>query len=327
MQWLELTIQTSSAGIPRVADRLTTLGYDSFVIDDEAEVQAFLEKNRMYWDYVDEALMRQIAGRSQIRLYLEQDGQEQARLEDLRESLATWKRQQSGLDLGPLTVSAAPLEEEDWENSWKQNYPPQYVGERLAILPYWAPPEAAKGRLPVILDPGLTFGTGAHPSTQMCLAALEKYLKPGALVADLGCGSGILSLAALRLGAQSALGVDLDAKSEDISRENAQYNGFGASRFQAVTGNLCQDEGLWLRLAAQSGGFDIVLVNIVSDVICSLAPRLPSILRPNGLIICSGILESRLSDVQAALAASGLQILEQLEQEEWRCLVACAQLV
>lgn len=325
MQWLELTIQTSSAGMDRVADRLTALGYDSFVLDDGAEAQAFLEQNRMYWGCVDETLVRQMAGRSQIRLYLERDNQAQARLEALRESLSIWKRQQQEADLGPLTISAAILQEQDWENSWKQNYPPQFVGQRLAILPYWTSIEAAEGRLPVILDPGLTFGTGAHPSTQLCLAALEEHVKPGALVADLGCGSGILSIAALRLGAKTAFGVDLDSKSEDISRENARYNGFGADRFRAMTGDLCQDERLWRDLTGQSGGFDLVLINIVSDVICALAPMLPTLLRPNGVVICSGILQSRLSDVESALTAVGLQVLQRLQQEQWRCLVVGVQ--
>ncbi len=325
MQWLELTIQTSSAGINRVADRLTALGYDSFVLDDGAEAQALLEQDRMYWGCVDETLVRQIAGRSQIRLYLEQDHRAQARLEALRESLSIWKRQQQETDLGPLTITAATLQEEDWENSWKQNYPPQFVGERLAILPYWAPLAAAEGRLPVILDPGLTFGTGAHPSTQLCLTALEEHVKPDALVADLGCGSGILSIAALRLGAKTAFGVDLDSKSEDISRENARYNGFEADRFRAMTGDLCQDAQLWRYLADRSGGFDLVLVNIVSDVICALAPMLSTILRPNGVVICSGILQPRLPDVESALAAGGLQVLQRLQQEQWRCLVVGVQ--
>lgn len=325
MQWLELTIQTSSTGINRVADRLTALGYDSFVLDDGTEVQALLEQNRMYWGCVDESLVRQTAGRSQIRLYLERDHRAQTRLEALRESLSIWRRQQQDIEVGPLTITAAPLQEEDWENSWKQNYPPQFVGERLAILPYWAPLETAEDRLPIILDPGLTFGTGAHPSTQLCLTALEEHLTPGALVADLGCGSGILSIAALRLGAEIAFGVDLDPKSEDISRENARYNGFGDDRFRAMTGDLCQDERLWRYLTAQTGGFDLVLVNIVSDVICALAPMLPTILRSNGVVICSGILQSRLPDVEAALTAGGLQVLQRLQQEEWRCLVVGAQ--
>lgn len=319
MQYLEVTVKTAGSGIERTADALTAMGYDDLVIDDQGEYQAFLEANRACWDYIDETLARHLEGLSQIKLYLENDGHAAGRLEEIRQGLQALKARHPGLDLGPLTVSAVPLDEEDWSNSWKKNYPPQMVGERLCVLPYWMPRSEAQGRIPIILDPGLTFGTGAHPSTQMCLAALEARLVPGWRAADLGSGSGILSIAALALGASSAVGVDIDPKAEDMARENAAYNGIGPERFRALTGDVAGDPAA---LQALGDGFDLALVNIVADVILALCPVLPRIVRPGGLVICSGILDTRLAEVRAGLEERGLTVLEERAQEDWRCLVA-----
>ena len=174
--------------------------------------------------------------------------------------------------------------------------------------------------LPVILDTGVSFGTGADPSTQMVVEAMECLLQTGHSCLDLGSGSGILSIAALRLGAGSAIGVDIDPKAEDIARENAAYNGFSTPAFTALTGNVTEDHTLMARL--QKKRYDIVLVNIVADVIIGLAPVLPKLLDKHSTVILSGILDTRLADVTAALTAAGLTVTAQRQKEEWRCLCA-----
>ena len=194
------------------------------------------------------------------------------------------------------------------------------MGENLVVLPYWLTEEDHGGRLPIILDPGLTFGTGAHPSTQMVMQAMEKMVKPSSSCLDLGSGSGILSIAALRLGASSAIGVDIDPKAEDIARENAAYNGFAAPEFTALTGNVTTDKPLMEKLARKQ--YDIVLVNIVADVIIGLSPVLPEFLTENSTLICSGILDVRLPDVLAALKQAGLTVTAVYEKEDWRCVTA-----
>ena len=187
------------------------------------------------------------------------------------------------------------------------------------MLPYWLAGTEAD-RLPVILDPGLTFGTGAHPSTQMVVETMEDVVKEGMRCLDLGSGSGILSIAALRLGAKSAVGMDIDPKAEDIARENAAYNGFGSPEFTAMTGNVTEDKALMDQLAADR--YDVVLVNIVADVIIGLAPVLPKFLSEHTTLICSGILDVRLADVVAALEANGIAVSEVKEKEDWRCVKA-----
>ena len=307
MAWLEITVNTASKDVEDVAARLTARGYADLVIEDQAEYESFLEENRAYWDYIDDEFQKKLEGLSRIKLYLE--GSDEAGLARLRDTVA---------ELG-LTMEAKPLPETDWEESWKDNYPPQEIGERIVVLPYWLAEEPTD-RLKVILDPGLTFGTGAHPSTQMVMEVMENVVKPGFHCLDLGSGSGILSIAALRLGAETAVGIDIDPKAEDIARENAAYNGFAAPAFTALTGNVTEDTALMDTLAANR--YDLVLVNIVADVIIGLAPVLPHFLNESSTLICSGILDTRLSDVLDALTAAGLTVTATKAKDDWRCVTA-----
>ena len=315
MAWLELKIETTPGSIDAVAAALTAGGFADLVIEDQQEFESFLDENRAYWDYIDETLQDKLQGLSCIKLYLEDtDDTGLDRLKSLLEGLRKNK------EYGCLALHQDILEETNWEESWKDNYPPQEVGEKLVVLPYWLSDSDTQGRLPVILDPGLTFGTGAHPSTQMVMEAMEQLVTPGSSCLDLGSGSGILSIAALRLGADRAIGVDIDPKAEDIARENAAYNGFSAPSFTALTGNVTADKRLMTAL--QQEQYDLVLVNIVADVIIGLAPVLPQLLSSHSILICSGILDTRLEDVAAALRSQGLTITSIRAKEDWRCITA-----
>ena len=307
MNWLEITVETAPSTIEDVAARLTAGGFADLVIEDQAEFEDFLQENRSCWDYIDEQLQKQLEGLSRIKLYLEDT--DTAGMEKLKALLET---------LG-LTMQVQAMGETNWEESWKDNYPPQPVGESLVVLPYWLA-DTETGRKKIILDPGLTFGTGAHPSTQMVMETMEETDLNGAACLDLGSGSGILSITALRLGAKSAVGVDIDPKAEGIARENAGYNGFAAPEFYALTGNVTADKKLMDRLAADA--YDLVLVNIVADVIIGLSPILPNFLGEHTKLVCSGILDTRLEDVKAALEKAGLEITLIKAKEDWRCVSA-----
>jgi len=307
MAWLEITIDTTPEKINSVVTILTAKGFSDLLIEDQAEFESFLEENKAYWDYIDEELQEKLQGLSHIKLYLEQE--DTAGLQRLEAAVR---------ELG-LPMRTSQLEETDWEESWKENYPPQEVGEKLIVLPYWLA-DTETDRRKVILDPGLTFGTGAHPSTQMVMENMERIVKPGFRCLDLGSGSGILSIAALRLGAESAVGIDIDPKAEDIARENAAYNDFAAPRFTALTGNVTEDKALMDQLAAED--YDLVLVNIVADVIIGLCPVLPGFLTEKTTLICSGILDVRLEDVLAELAKAGLTVTNVRAKEDWRCVTA-----
>ena len=307
MAWLEITIDTDSVRVESTAAALTAQGFAELVIEDQAEFETFLDENRAYWDYIDEDLQEKLQGLSHIKLYLEDsDRKGMEKLEKAVQKLG-------------LTMQIASLAETNWEESWKDNYPAVEVGKNLIVVPYWQA-EDTNGRTPIILDPGLTFGTGAHASTQMVMEAMEETVASGYRCLDLGSGSGILSLAALRLGAQSAIGVDIDPKAEDIARENAAYNGFAAPEFTALTGNVTEATDLMEKLSQQE--YDLVLVNIVADVIIGLSPVLPHFLTEKSTLICSGILDVRLDDVTAALTKAGLTITSIRQKEDWRCVTA-----
>lgn len=307
MAWLEITIDTAAEKMNSVVTLLTARGFSDLVIEDQAEFETFLEENKAYWDYIDEAFQEKLQGLSRIRLYLEDT--DKSGMERLEKAVAELR----------LSMTVAPLAETDWEESWKDNYPPQEVGGKILVLPYWRAEEETD-RVKVILDPGLTFGTGAHPSTQMVMEKMEEIVRPGFRCLDLGSGSGILSIAALRLGAASAVGIDIDPKAEDIARENAAYNGFGAPEFTALTGNVTGDKALMEKLAADE--YDLVLVNIVADVIIGLAPVLPNFLTEKSTVICSGILDVRLEEVCAALTRAGLTVTAVKAKEDWRSVTA-----
>ena len=307
MAWLEITIDTAAEKMNSVVTVLTARGFSDLVIEDQTEFETFLEENKAYWDYIDEAFQEKLQGLSRVKLYLEDT--DKSGMERLEKAVADLR----------LSMTVSPLAETDWEESWKDNYPPQEVGEKIIVLPYWLADQETD-RVKVILDPGLTFGTGAHPSTQMVMEKMEEIVKPGFRCLDLGSGSGILSIAALRLGAVSAVGIDIDPKAEDIARENAAYNGFGGPEFTALTGNVTEDKERMEQLAA--GEYDLVLVNIVADVIIGLAPVLPNFLTEKSALICSGILDVRLEDVCAALTQAGLTVTAVKAKEDWRSVTA-----
>ena len=168
--------------------------------------------------------------------------------------------------------------------------------------------------MPLILDPGLTFGTGSHATTRLCLTALEKSVQGGEKVLDLGCGSGILSIAALKLGASEATAVDIDDKCLTVAYDNAALNGIGKDTYTVKVGDILSDEKVQAEIG---GGYDIVLANIVSDVIIALAPRVHTLVKEGGLFLCSGIIDTRAEEVKGKLLEAGLTILEERSSEGW----------
>ena len=320
MQWIEVCIKTTSQAIELVGERLTMLGFDSFIMDDQDEFHEFLENNKQYWDYVDEGLEKQMQGLSQIRLYIEDSPAAPETISYLKDQLRLLPQQYPTIEFGTLDVTLDHVKDEDWENNWKQYYQPLKIGSRLLVVPEWLHPENPEHRVEVLLDPGMIFGTGAHASTQMCMRELERAIQGGEQVLDLGSGSGILSITAVLLGAAHATGVDIDPKAEDIARENAAINQIFSDRFTAVTGDVIGDRAM---MESLKGHYDVVLANIVADVIIPLSRVVPEFLQEDSIFICSGILNTRLDEVLAALEKNGLQILSSEQQEDW-CRVTAA---
>ncbi len=212
-------------------------------------------------------------------------------------------------------INSALVNDEDWENNWKQYYKPLEIGDRLIVVPEWEQCEDS-GRVALRLDPGLMFGTGSHATTRMCLERLQCCNIEGKRALDLGCGSGILGIGALLLGGLSCVGCDIDPKAPDVVMDNAALNGIGGDRLEVLAGDIIGDASLRKSLGT---GYDIVLANIVSDVIIPLAPLVRGFMAEGAVFITSGIIDGREDEVEAALKNAGFIITEHLHEEEWHC--------
>ena len=242
---LELKIDTSPSGLDAVTALLEQQGITGVIIDDEADFKDFLEHNRQYWDYVDEDLLREKAGVSRVTFYLERNEDALNIVAQVRIAMSALKKEHP--EYGPMLLTIDNVADADWENNWKKFYKPMEIGERLLVVPQWEETKA-RGRMKLVLNPGLTFGTGSHATTRLCLQSLDKYIHGGGRVLDLGCGSGILSIAALRLGAEYAFACDIDEKCVDVAYENAALNGIGKDRYTVRWGDVLTDKALQAEL-------------------------------------------------------------------------------
>ena len=308
LKWLEIAVNTTPDKLDEVSARLTAAGMDGLVIEDEGDFLNFLEQNRQYWDYVDQELLDRMKGVTRVKFYVTDDEDGRAQLERCTRGLG-WE------------YTVTPLSDNDWAYSWQKYYKPLSIGRRLYVVPEWERENPVpEGRRALYLNPGLTFGTGSHASTQLCLEGVEEHTVPGGSVLDLGCGSGILSIAALCLGASSAAAVDIDPKAVDVAYENAALNGIGKDRYTVRAGNVIADAALAGELAQEK--YHLVLANIVADVIIPLSAQVPRMLSEDGVFLCSGIIDTRAHEVEAALKKNGLTITRKREKNGWVALEA-----
>ena len=311
MDWLELKIDTAPAGIDPVTEMLTEHGVTGVIIDDQRDFQDFMAHNQAYWDYVDEDLVKEKENLCRVTFYVENSPAGYGTIAAIRMDMHAMKQKHP--EYAPLLLTMENVKDEDWENNWKQFYKPMEIGERLLVIPAWEKADP-KGRVTLTLNPGLTFGTGSHATTRLCLTALEKHVRGGETVLDLGCGSGILSIAALLLGADRAVACDIDEKCMDVAYENAALNGVGRDRYTVRWGDVVTDRALRRELG---GPYDVVVANIVADVIKALASTVRPLVREGGIFLCSGIIDDRAEEVAQCLRDNGWTIAETRSSEGW----------
>lgn len=310
MDWTQVDIFTTTAGIEPVGAALLELGAGGYAVQDAADFEAFLEGKTGRWDYIDESLMRLRNAETTLTVYLPGGAQGAEQLSELKAALSRLQLLDRDGAWGRLEYRLTGVREEDWENAWKQYFAPMKVGECLVVCPSWTEYVPREGEVVLRLDPGMAFGTGDHDSTRLCMRLLEGHLPEHARVLDLGCGSGILAVSALLLGASEATGVDIDEVAVRVAAENAERNGV-QDRCRFFCGNLGD---------RVTGPFDLIFANIVADVILALLPDAGRLLASGGVLITSGIIDTREPEILAALSGYGLRVEERLTSGGWVAL-------
>jgi len=309
--YLELTIETTDPGLEPVSAALLGAGIESVSLEESRQaVAAGLARDDLFWDYA--ALSELGADTPKVRAWLPDLPESLPVIDAARAAVTRLPGLFPDLDLGSLRVAVTTVNEADWSDNWKRFWGPTPVGQRLLVLPSWEePPETDREIL--LIDPGMAFGTGTHETTRLCLELLEEVLPSGALVLDLGSGSGILSIAAVLLGASDVTAVDIDPVAERVTRENALRNG-AEDRITVLTGNVLTDP---VFASSVAGSYQVILSNIVADAVIALAPVVRPWLAAGGVWILSGVISERAAEVEAALAAQGYCVLSHLNEGEW----------
>lgn len=318
MKWLEVKIYTSREGIDAVCGRMYCLGVGGVQIEDSADFEEFIESRQPHWDYIDESLERLHTCPTTVTAYLTDDEAGMNQLSLIREGMTAMRAADKDQVFGELRIEVDGRDDEEWVNNWKKYYKPFNVGERILVRPEWEQIEDAGGRVVLTLNPGHLFGTGTHHSTRMCMEQLEKAVNAGDNVLDLGCGSGILGILTLLLGAESVTAVDIDAAAPNVVSENMVLNGLSMDKCRVLVGDVLDDSSM---SGPVGEGYDLVVANIVADVIIALAPAAAQRLREGGTFITSGIIEEREWQVAEAIEATGLTIEHREHQGGWSCLV------
>lgn len=314
MNWIEIQIITASAGVDALCAMLTDLGIKGFSIADPADFQEFLQNKEGKWDYIDQDLLGMAQGDTTVTVYLPDNAQGAEQLVALRAMLAQIHARDDAQLFGTLELTLKNVREEDWANNWKQYFKPFTVGERLLIKPSWELCEIPWNRAVLEIDPASSFGTGQHHTTRLCLELLEQLMRPGDRVLDLGCGSGILSIGALLLGASGATAVDIEENAAATATENARKNHIDPTLYRVFCGNVLEDETLCREIG---DGYDLICANIVADVLIAMKQLFRQFLRPEGTLIVSGIIMERRDEVLDQLKKAGFALLEVREKEGW----------
>jgi len=314
-------LYTSRAGLEICTNVLMANGISGIIFDDPEDVNDLLNKKNQYdWDYVDDSVRELAESEPALTVYFDQTAEGRADMEKavacvqaIKEQRNDLESQLAGVDLGRLAMEVSMADDEEWKNKWKEYFKPAHITERIVVKPSWEEYQSRGGdELVIELDPGMAFGTGTHPTTALCVRLLEKYIEsPKDVVLDVGCGSGILSMAAALLGVEKTVGVEIDPVAVEVARENVARNDL-SHRIEVREGDLTK--GLEIRA-------DIVVANLMADLVMTLSKDVAKHLRGKGIYISSGILIEKQSQVRAAIESCGFEILEILEREEW-CAIA-----
>lgn len=321
MNWIEASIYTTTNGIEIINGALINLGINDAVIEDASVFEDFLHDDTMNWDYYDEELTKMKDCESCIKVYLADNNQGNQLFGEIKKFIENLKKEFADIDFGRLEIKTNTLNDEDWANNWKQYFKPFTVSDKIIIKPSWEEyNESTEGKLILEIDPGMSFGTGQHHTTRLCIEQIIKHMGNGMRVLDMGCGSGILSIASILLGAESCVGVDIDENAVRIAKENAELNDIFEDRFTLYCGDVTNDEALQEKIG--NNKYDMIAVNIIAQIIMGMSTTFPKFLKKGGLVIASGIIKKYLQDVLDNFKELGFEVIEINDSEEWVCVTA-----
>lgn len=301
--WTEIAVTVSTADIETAGNVANMVVPYGIYIEDYSDLENEVMEIA-HIDLIEESLLKADRSKGIIHIYVNPHENPMEAVSFIKERLDA-----QGIE---YEVKIADCAMDDWVNNWKQYFHPMPVGEKLLIRPEWEDEYDPQGRKVLNIEPGLAFGTGSHPTTKLCLETLEKYVKSGDSVLDIGCGSGILSIACLLLGAESAFGVDIDSLAVKTAVQNAEKNGFGSDKFMAVQGNLSDKV---------KGKYNIVVANIVADIIMEFNKTVGDFLEDSGVYITGGIIDTREDEVLCSFAENGFEVIERFEEKGWLVFV------
>lgn len=320
-KWIEIFIETEKEGFEPVSGIIYQCGITGVMIEDNDDFTEFLENPEKDWDYVEDELIEQKKkAKNGVTFYVRDNIHGIDTLNMVKEMLKSAKEKEKEINFGSLEMTIKNIKEEDWANNWKKYFKPFAVGDKIVIRPSWEDYEDDGTKIVLKIDPGHVFGTGTHETTQLCIEFIEKYLKKGDNVVDFGCGSGILSIASLLLGAKHADAVDIDPNAINIAYTNAGMNGIGKDAYTVVSGNILEDEQLHKSYSGKK--YDIVEANIVADIIIALSDNVPQYIKDGGIFICSGIILERLDDVLEVLKEHGFEVLDIKKKKGWSAIAS-----
>ena len=314
MNWVEVNIFTTSEGVDIICGMLLGMGVNGFVIKDSKDFQDFLDNKETNWDYIDDDLMGLKNCETTVTVYLPDNSQGIENFSEIKLELKALKERDTEKSFGRLEYEISNVKEEDWANNWKKYFKPLTVGQKLLIKPTWEKVDESETRKILEIDPASSFGTGQHNTTPLCLELIEKYLNDKDKMLDLGCGSGILSIAGMLLGASSAFAVDIEENAVKIAGENAFSNGISKNNYITRCGNVICDENLRSEIG---NDYDIVCANIVADVLNAMTPYFKGFLKRGGNLVISGIINQRKDEVINGIINAGFTLLEIREKEDW----------
>lgn len=319
MNWTEVTIETAKAGLDLLCAMLTDLGFKGFSVFDPDDFDELMAGRAGHWDYLEEGLQEELtSGEPSVTVYVPENAQGAEQMTAVRSLLEQLKNSADAALYGSLKMTAKGIREEDWANNWKQYFKPLPVGDRLWITPTWVDAPVPAGRTALHIDPGSSFGTGQHDTTKLCLGLLESVVKSGARVLDIGCGSGILSIGAMLLGAGEAWAIDIEQNAAEAAAENAARNGIPAEQYHTFCGNILDDAAL----ADSFGtGYDVVCANIVADILIAMKDLFVHYLADGAALLLSGIIDERLDEVLAAMNGVGLQTVKVEQSAGWAAVL------